>query len=175
MVRSLVAFDLGRLNLVHSGQFISNFLYDATMLREAITKGISGIAKEFLSLLFLGAVMIYQDWRLSLLAVVVLPIIAWVTRNLGRTMKKSSTKGMVETGELSTALSEMLDGRRIVKAYGLETPLADRAYERIEKRLGYLVRSLKARALSAPAADFFGGLAVAAGILCARYAGVEGR
>jgi subfamily B ATP-binding cassette protein MsbA len=175
MVRSLIGFDLQRLNLVHSGQFISNFLYDATLLRDAVTKGIAGLAKELLSLVFLVSVMIYQDWRLSLVSVLVLPVIGWVTRNLGRTMQKSSTKGMVETGELSTALSEILDGRRIVKAYGLETPLAARAYERIEKRLGYLVRSLKARALSAPAADFFGGLAVAAVILYAGYEGIQGR
>src|ERR1051325_9115193 len=74
MVRSLVGFDLQRLNLVHSGQLISNFLYDATLLRDAVTKGISGLAKEFLSLVFLASVMVYQDWRLSLLSVLVLPI-----------------------------------------------------------------------------------------------------
>src|SRR5882762_9778547 len=175
MVRSLIGFDLGRLNLVHSGQFISNFLYDATLLREAITKGISGAAKELLSLLFLGSVMIYEDWRLSLLAVVVLPIIAWVTRNLGRTIKKSSTKGMVETGELSAALSEMLDGRRIVKAYGLERQAIGRAEIRIDNRLYHLIRALKARSASAPAADFFGGLAMAAAILYAGYEGIAGR
>src|SRR5258707_9475526 len=138
MVRSLIWFDLQRLNLVHSGQFISNFLYDATLLRDAVTKGIAGLAKEFLSLIFLAAVMIYQDWRLSLVSVLVLPVIGWVTRNLGRTMQKSSTKGMVETGELSTALSEILDGRRVVKAYGPRTRLSARAHERIEKRLGHL-------------------------------------
>jgi subfamily B ATP-binding cassette protein MsbA len=175
MVKSLIAFDLQRLNLVHSGQFISNFLYDATLLRDAVTKGIAGLAKELLSLIFLAAVMIYQDWRLSLVSVLVLPVIGWVTRNLGRTMQKASTKGMVETGELATALSEILDGRRIVKAYGLETPMAARAQARIEKRLGHLIRSLKARALSAPAADFFGGLAVAAAILYAGYEGLQGR
>jgi len=175
MLRSLAGFDLDRLNAVHSGQFISKFIYDATLLREAITKGISGIAKEFLSLLFLGSVMLYQDWRLSLLAVIVLPVIAWVTRNLGRTMKKASSKGMVETGELSTALSEMLDGRRIVKAYGLEAQTIDRAEARIDKRLVYVIRALKARAASAPAADFFGGLAMAAAILYAGYEGLAGR
>src|SRR6476646_3566683 len=73
MVRSLIGFDLQRLNLVHSGQFISNFLYDATLLRDAVTKGIAGLAKEFLSLIFLASVMIYQDWRLSLVSVLVLP------------------------------------------------------------------------------------------------------
>jgi ATP-binding cassette, subfamily B, bacterial MsbA len=175
MVRRMVAFDLGRLNLVHSGQFISNFLYDATLLRDAVTKGISGLAKEFLSLLFLAAVMIYQDWRLSLMSVVVLPIIFWVTRNLGRTVLKGSTKGMVETGELATAISEMLDGRRIVKAYGLEAPASERAQARIDLRLRHLIRAQKARALSAPASDFFGGLAIAGAILYAGYEGLAGR
>jgi len=175
MVKSLISLDLHRLNLVHSGQFISNFLYDATLLRDAVTKGIAGLAKEFLSLIFLASVMIYQDWRLSLVSVLVLPIIGWVTRNLGKTMQKASTKGMVETGELSTALSEILDGRRIVKAYGLETQIAAHAQERIARRLGHLIHSLKARALSAPAADFFGGLAVAAVILYAGYEGLQGR
>src|SRR5258708_22146167 len=133
MVRSLIWFDLQRLNLVHSGQFISNFLYDATLLRDAVTKGIAGLAKEFLSLIFLASVMIYQDWRLSLVSVLVLPVIGWVTRHLGRPMQKSSAKGMVETGELSTALSEILDRRRVGKAYGLETPLASPASGAISK------------------------------------------
>lgn len=174
MVRSLIRLDLQQLNDVHSGQFISNFLYDATLLRDAIIRGVAAIAKEFLSLVFLAAVMIYQDWRLTLLSLIVLPIIGWVTRNLGRTIQKFSTKGMVETGELSAALSEILDGRRIVKGYGLEIPLASRAEARIDQRLHYLVRSLKARALSAPAADFFGGLAVAAAFLYAGYEGLHG-
>jgi subfamily B ATP-binding cassette protein MsbA len=174
MVRSLTDFDLQRLNLVHSGQFISNFLYDATLLRDAVTKGIAGLAKELLSLVFLGAVMIYQDWRLSLISLIALPLVGWVTRNLGKTMRKAATKGMVETGELSTALSELLDGRRIVKAYGLEEQASRRAIERIDKRLAYLVRSLTARALSAPAADFVGGLVIAAAILYAGYEGLTG-
>ena len=175
MVHSLIRLDLEQLDSVHSGQFISRFLYDATLLRDAIIKGIAAIAKELLSLIFLAGVMIYQDWRLALLSVIVLPIIGWVTRNLGRTIQKFSTRGMVETAELSTALSEILDGRRIVKAYGLEGPLAARAEGRIGQRLHYLVRSLKARALSAPAADFFGGLAVAAAFLYAGFEGLNGR
>src|SRR5207237_9615080 len=100
-------------------------------------------------------------------------VIGWVTRNLGRTIQKFSTKGMVETGELSTALSEILDGRRIVKAYGLEVPLAQRAQARIDQRLHYLVCLLKVRTLSAPAAGFVGGIAVAAALLYAGYAGLH--
>ena len=175
MVRSIAAFDLDMLNRVHSGQFMSNLVYDATLLREAIVRGVASIAKEGLSLVLLGSVMIYQDWRLSAIAVLTLPIIAWVTRNLGRTTQKASVKSMTETGNLTTALAEMLDGRRVVKAYGLEGQAIARADERISKRLDHLIRAVRARAASAPAADFFGGLAMAAAILYAGYQGMAGR
>ena len=69
MVRSMAAFDLERLNRVHSGQFISNVLYDVSLLRDAVVRGVAGIAKEGLSLVLLGSVMLYQDWRLSVIAV----------------------------------------------------------------------------------------------------------
>jgi subfamily B ATP-binding cassette protein MsbA len=175
MVRNIAGLDLERLNRVHSGQFISNLLYDVNLLRDAIVRGVAGIAKEGLSLLLLGSVMLYQDWRLALIAALALPIIAWVTRALGRTTQKASVKGMVETGELATALSEMLDGRRIVKAYGLENQALAQADDRIEKRMNHYVRATKARAASAPAADFFGGLAMALAILYAGYEGMAAR
>jgi subfamily B ATP-binding cassette protein MsbA len=175
MVRSMAAYDLERLNRVHSGHLVSNILYDAHLVREAIVRGVAGIAKEGLSLLLLGALMLYQDWRLSSIAVLALPIIALVTRNLGRTTQKASVKGMVESGELSTALSEMLDGRRIVKAYALEKQAFARASERIEKRVTHFLHATRARAASAPVSDFFGGLAMAAAILYAGYEGMAGR
>ena len=127
--RSMAAFDLERLNRVHSGQFISNLLYDASLLREAVVRGVAGIAKEGLSLILLGSVMIYQDWRLSAIAVLALPIIAWVTRNLGRTTQKASVKGMAETGELATAL--VRDARRAPGREGLRArETGDRARRR---------------------------------------------
>jgi len=175
MVRSLIALDLQRMNLVHSGQFISNFLYDATLLRDAVTKGIAAIAKEFLTLIFLVTLMLWQNWVLTLVSAATLPAIALVTKNLGRSVRKASTRGMEETSELSTALSEVMDGRRIVKAYGLETQAIGRTEARIDARLAHLMRSLRDRALSAPAADFFGGIAIAAVILVAGYEGVQGR
>src|SRR5262249_40885891 len=66
MARSIFGIDLADLNKVHSGQFISNFLYDATLLRDAVTKGIAACAKELVSLVLFTAVLVYQDWQLSL-------------------------------------------------------------------------------------------------------------
>src|SRR5262249_55433322 len=130
LARNLVVFDLARLNAVHSGEFISGFLYDATLLRDAVTKGVAACGKEIVSLVFLFGVMLYQDWQLSLVSIVTLPVISVVARNLGRATRKASNQGMVETAALTTALSEMLDGRRIVKAYGLESKATARVAHR---------------------------------------------
>jgi ATP-binding cassette, subfamily B, bacterial MsbA len=175
MFKSFIRFDLERLNAVHSGQFISHFLYDATLLREALTKGITGMGKELLSLIFLAGVMISQNWRLAMVSVVVLPIIGYAARELGKRMRKASTNTMKETGELSTVLMETLDGRRIVKAYGLEDNAAGRTENRIARRLKFLIKGVRARALSVPLADFLGGLAVAAVVAYAGYEGIHGR
>lgn len=175
MFQSLICYDLDRLNAVHSGQFVSHFLYDATLLREAVTKGISGLSKELLTLLFLSGVMVWMNWRLALMSVVVLPIIGYAARELGKRMRRAATRSMKETGELSTVLVETLDGRRIVKAYGLEGNAVERAETRIARRLKFLIKGVRARALSVPIGDFLGGLAIAAVVAYAGYEGVHGR
>jgi subfamily B ATP-binding cassette protein MsbA len=175
MFRSLIRYDLEKLNAVHSGQFVSQFLYDATLLREAVTKGISGISKEFLSLVFLTGVMVYRDWRLAIASVITLPVIGWAARRLGKRMRKATKQSMKETGDLSTSLMEMLDGRRIVKAYGLEQHALNRTENGIARRLKFLIKGVRARALSVPLSDFLGGIAIAAVIFYAGYEGQHGR
>lgn len=174
MFDALVRRDLASLNAVHSAQFVSNFLYDATLMRDAIVRGIAGLGLEFLSLIALAGVMVYQDWRLAAIAIVVLPGVAFVTQAIGSSLRRSASRGMEQTAELSTVLAEALDGRRIVKAYGLETHVSARAHDRIGQRLKYLLRVVRTRAAAVPASDLFGGAVIAATIYYAGYQAMRG-
>ena len=109
------------------------------------------------SLVLFAGILIYQDWELSLVSVLTLPIVAWITRNLGKSARKASTRGMVETEGLSTSLAEMLDGRRIVRAYGLEEHAIARVVAGIDQRVRFLIKAIRSSAISAPAADLVGG------------------
>lgn len=175
MFDSLLHRDLASLNAVHSAQFVSNFLYDATLMRDAIVRGIAGLGLEFMSLLALGGVMFYQDWRLALIAIVVLPVAAWVTQIIGKSLRRSSSRGMEETAELSTALAEALDGKRIIKAYGLEDYVSTRAGLRIQSRLRYLLRVVRTRAAAVPSSDLFAGTVIAATVYYAGYQAMHGQ
>jgi subfamily B ATP-binding cassette protein MsbA len=161
MLASQIRLDIAAFSDVHSGELVSKFLYDATLLRGSITRSIPTLGTQFLTLLAMAGVMIYRDWQLALISVVLLPPVAWVTGTLGRSLKKSSQRSMEETSSLSRTLSEALAGRRIIKAYNLETHAVENADVRIQARLRYILRAVRSRAAAVPATDLIGGIAIA--------------
>ena len=132
MFGSLIRRDLADLNAVHSGQFVSNFLYDATLMRDALDPGRRRHLPGIGALVVYLAYVLISDWQLGLLALLALPGVAWAMERLGGSMRRAATRGMQETGDLSVVLSEAMDGRRIIKAYGLE----DHSIARVEAPAG---------------------------------------
>jgi len=174
MFKSQISLDIGALHDVHSGEVVSKFLYDVALLRASITRGVSGLGVELVTLIALAAVMLYQDWQLALISVAVLPAVGWVTQRLSRSLRKSSTRSMEETGSLSRTLGEALSGRRIIKAYGLEDYATHSAETRIKGRLRFLLRAARSRAAAVPATDLLGGIAAAATFAYAGFQHIHG-
>jgi subfamily B ATP-binding cassette protein MsbA len=174
MFRSQIRLDIGGLNAVHSSEMISKFLYDTTLLRNAITRGLLGMGREVLTLIAMLVVMVWQNWELTIISLLLLPPVAWITDKIGRSLRKSSTRGMEETGTLSKTLTEALTGRRIVKAYNLEDHVTEIAEGRIAKRLRYLLKAVRTRSAAVPATDMIGGIAAAITVGIAGYLGIHG-
>ena len=139
MFGRLIRRDLADLNAVHSGQFVSNFLYDATLMRDALTQGVAAIFLELVQLLVYIGIVLASDWQLGLISLLALPGVAWAMERLGGSMRRAATRGMNETGDLAVALSEAMDGRRIIKAYGLEAHVIRRVDSRLAARLKTLL------------------------------------
>ena len=173
MFKNLIRRDLASLNAIHSGQFVSNFLYDATLMRDAIGQGIAAGAIEFVSMFVYAAIMLHADWQLGLMAMLALPLVAWVMGVLGRAMRRAATRGMTETGDLSVVLSEAMDGRRIIKAYNLENHSAERVEARLNARLKTLIKAVRARSAAAPSTDIFAGLVIALVVFFAGWQAVH--
>jgi ATP-binding cassette, subfamily B, bacterial MsbA len=174
MFHSMVRRDLAALNAVHSGSFVANFLYDATLMRDAITIGVGVVARESTMLLALLAMMLYADWRLTAFIAVTVPGVAWAMERIGASIRRTTTRNMEETGILSTAIAEALDGRRIIKAYGLESHVSALANERLAARLKQLVKLARTRAAAMPVTDIFAGVVVSATVLYASYETAQG-
>ncbi len=158
MFARLVRRDLADLNAVHSGQFVSGFLYDATLMRDALTQGMAAIFLEAVQLVVYVAYVLIADWQLGLFVLIILPGVAWAMERLGGSMRRAATRGMRETGNLSVVLSEAMDGRRIIKAYGLEAHSIARVETQLRSRLGTLLKAVRLRAAAAPVTDLFLGI-----------------
>ena len=175
MFGRLIRRDLADLNAVHSGQFVSNFLYDATLMRDALTQGVAAIFLELVQLVVYIGIVLASDWQLGLLSMLALPAVAWAMERLGGSMRRAATRGMTETGDLSIALSEAMDGRRIIKAYGLEAHSVERVDARLAARLGTLLKAVRLRAAAAPMTDIFAGLVIALVLLFAGWQTLHGQ
>jgi subfamily B ATP-binding cassette protein MsbA len=169
MFGRLIRRDLADLNAVHSGQFVSNFLYDATLMRDALTQGLAAIFLETVQLFVYLAYVLISDWQLGFLVLIILPGVAWAMERLGGSMRRAATRGMRETGDLSVVLSEAMDGRRIIKAYGLEDHSIARVNARLKSRLHTLLKAVRLRAAAAPVTDLFLGIAVGLVLLVAGW------
>ena len=160
MFGRLIRRDLADLNAVHSGQFVSSFLYDATLMRDALTQGLAAVFLEAVQLVVYLVYVLASDWQLGLLVMIILPGVAWAMERLGGSMRRAATRGMRETGDLSVVLSEAMDGRRVIKAYGLESHAIARVDARLKSRLTTLLKAVRLRAAAAPVTDLFLGTAM---------------
>lgn len=162
LFKHLMMSDLSFFQRTTSGSLVSSFLNDANLLRDAVSKALTGIAKDSLMLIFLVALMFYQDWRLALVTLVVFPLAIVPVKNLGKRVRKASTETQELTGRFSAILTETLQAVRHIKAYGMESYESERAKNAIEKRLLAIYKVVKTRAAASPIMETLGGVAVAA-------------
>ena len=164
MFDHIINADLSWLHNTHTGNLISSFLYDATLLRDTVTRAITAIAKDVPMVIFLIGVMFYQDAMLALITAFVFPVAGVAMRKIGRRMRKASTAAQEETGSLSKALTEAFQGSRLVKAYGMENQESQRATTLVERRLKHLMKAVRTRAAASPVTEAIGGIGIAAAI-----------
>ncbi len=166
--------DMSWIQSVHSGRLLSGFLYDANLIRQAASKAIVALVENALKVVVLMGVMLWMDLRFSGAILVLMPIGVVLLGRQRRRMRKSTTKSLQETGDLSTLITQTLRGMRVVRAYQQERMEINRAADTINRSLEFTMRGARARAASAPAMEILVGLGFAAAIYWAGVKGVTG-
>jgi subfamily B ATP-binding cassette protein MsbA len=149
----LVRADLAHLRSQHSGAYVASVLYDAGLTREAATSGVVNYTQNLLTTAGAAAVMVYNDWLLSLALLFAAPLAGTVMRRFSKQTTKAAKGAMAETSALSTAIMESLDGVRLIKIENRETFEEGRVAEVVRRRERFLIRGANARARAAPATE----------------------
>jgi len=174
MFDKLAKADLGWIQTVHSGRLLSGFLNDANLIRATASRTIVTLGENFLKVVILVGAMIYMDPRFSVLILIFMPFAWFMLSRQRRKMRKSTTKSLQETGDLSALVTQTLRGMRVVRAYKQEAQESSHAEVATNRALEFTMRGMRARALSSPAMELLVGFGFALAIYFAGTQGVRG-
>ncbi len=174
MFAKLARADLSYIQMVHSGRLLSGFLNDANLLRATASRSLVTLGENYLKVIILIGTMFYMDARFAAMILVFMPFAWFLLGNQRRKMRKSTTKSLQETGDLSALITQTLRGMRVVRAYRQEDKETERAASTINRALEFTMRGTRARALSSPSIELLTGLGFALAIFFAGTKGVRG-
>ena len=121
MVKSLIKADTSIIDNKHSGKFISNLTFDTGLITNLLSTAILNLFKDSLTLIGLLSVMFYQNWKLSLIAIIMIPLATLAARTLGKRMGKITTQAQSKAGELTTYLMEIFKNHKLIKIFQKES------------------------------------------------------
>jgi len=120
MAEKLITSDTLYITGKHSGKFISHFTWDLGVIFSTLTGAVVSLVKESITLIFLIALLFYHDWQLALVAMIMIPITAFFSKNLGKKMGKRTLDSAEKTDKFLKFLSELIKGSLLIKIYQKE-------------------------------------------------------
>ena len=129
---NIILSDIQTLDNRHSGKYISNVLFDANQVQNLVSTGVLNIIKDSLTVIALVSLMFYQNWKLSLFAILMMPLAGGLAKTLGKRMGKATTKAGESSGNLVSFLSEIFKGSKMIRIYQKERQESEKANQVID-------------------------------------------
>ena len=174
LAEKILNSDLSYINDNHSGKFISNFTEDTHRLQNITqTIGLSSI-KELISLFFLISLMISKDVYLSLLALILIPLAALISKKLGKKMGKAVYGALEANEQFTKYLSETLKSVTLIKIFQRETNEMSKLSKIIKNWIDKSSKVEKTRLGTGPMMETITGIAVALVVFAGGYRSISG-
>ena len=120
IAKNILESDVQTLDNRHSGEYISNILIDAIRVQTLVSTGVLNLMKDSFSIIALVSLMFYQNWKLALFAILMMPLAAGLAKNLGKRIGKAVGQAGQISGNLTSFLSEIFKGSRMIRIYQKE-------------------------------------------------------
>ena len=120
MLNTLISADTKLIDGKHTGKFISHITNDVSHITSLISTAVLNIFKDSLTLIGLLLVMFFQNWKLSLIAIIMIPLASFAARTLGKRIGKVATEQMQRAGTLNTYLIELFKNHKLIKIFQQE-------------------------------------------------------
>ena len=161
MFASLIKADTQLIDNKHSGKFITNLTNDVDQITNLVSIAILNLFKDSLTLLGLLSVMFYQNWKLSLIAIIMIPLASTAARTLGKRIGKVTVEQMNNAGLLNSYLIEIFKNHKLMKIFQKENYEKNRANEFINKLKETTKKIAVVHVRASPIMEFLTGIMIA--------------
>ena len=120
MLSSFIKADTELIENKHSGKYVSNLNYDVSQITHMLSSSLLNIFKDSLTLIGLLTVMFIQNWRLSLIAIIMIPLASITAKKLGKRISKVTTEAQERSGDLNKYLIDLFKNHKIIKIFQRE-------------------------------------------------------
>ena len=132
VANNILTSDIQTLDNRHSGKYISNVMYDTHHVRNLVSTGVLNLMKDTFSVIALVSLMFYQNWKLALFAILMMPLAAGLAKSLGKRVGKATSIAGESSGILASFLSEIFKGSKMISIYQRENHENNKARDVID-------------------------------------------
>ena len=174
MAQKFLLSDISHITKKHSGKYLSNFTNDTTILFTVLTGVVVTLFKEIFTLIALLGLMFYHDWQLSLLAMIMIPIAAISSKNIGKKMGKKVHVSLEASDKFMKFLSEIIKGSWLIKIYQKEEDELKKISMIIDERFKAIRKVEQTRLGAGPIMEIISAIAIAIVVFFAGYRSIQG-
>ena len=117
---NILVSDIQTLDNRHSGKYISNVMFDTHHVQNLVSSGVLNLMKDTFSVIALVSLMFYQNWKLAIFAIFMMPLAGGLAKSLGKRIGKATTKAGESSGNLASFLTEIFKGSKMIRIYQKE-------------------------------------------------------
>jgi len=174
MAQKFLLSDISHITKKHSGKYLSNFTNDTTILFGVLTGVVVTLFKETFTLIALLGLMFYHDWQLSLLAIIMIPLAAISSKNIGKKMGKKVHISLEASDKFMKFLSEIIKGSWLIKIYQKEEDELKKISLIIDERFKAIRKVEQTRLGAGPIMEVISAIAIAIVVFFAGYRSMQG-
>ena len=137
--------DIHTIESKHSGKYIGHLFYDTSQVSQLVSSGVLNIMKDSLTLIVLVALMLYQNWKLALFALIMMPLAVLVAKSLGKRMNKAVSESAKIEGNILSYFTEIIKGSKLIKIYQQENLELEKSQKQlnirmnIQNKIGFII------------------------------------
>ena len=166
MLKSFINADTQIIENKHTGKYISNLNFDVEQITKMLAEAFLSIFKDGLTLLGLLSVMFFQNWKLSLIAIIMIPLAAITSRKLGKRMSKVTTEAQEKSGDLNRYLVDLFKNHKIIKIFQREIFENERSEKYVNDLKEKSIKIASVYLRSTPIMEILTGIMIALLIFC---------